>query len=127
MGGEGTLVSMEKGIRKKITSKSVFTGTEQGGHIEIMAEVDRHPGCRPETVDYPTTHDNFDKDNGDTKSIRTRYCQTSTHPEAIPQWLANTWPKSLGRGAPLHCDSQPLSPTLSSTSSNLSGPLLWNP
>ena len=120
--GKGTLISMEKRIRMKITYKQVFSWTEQGATLEIMAEMDWHPGHRPETANYPMTSDTFDKDNGYTESTRTLYHQMNPHPEVIPQWLPNTWPKCLGRGAPLHCNSWPPSPTPSSTSSNSSGP-----
>ena len=72
--------------------------------LEIMAQMDRHLGHRLETINYPTTSDTFDQDNGDTEFTRTQYCQMSPCPEALPQQLPNTWSKCLGRGAPLDCD-----------------------
>ena len=78
------LLVWKKGIRKKITYKLAFSGTEQGAMLKIMAKMDRCPGCRPKTVNYPTTCGNFDKDIGDTESIRTQYHQTNPHPESIP-------------------------------------------
>ena len=62
---------MEKGIRKKLHINQYLPGQSKGATLEIMAEMDRCPGHRPETVNYPMTCDNFDKDNGDTESIGT--------------------------------------------------------
>ena len=82
-----------------------------------MCQMDRHPGHRPGT-DNETPGD---YDNGDTESTRTRYCQMSPQMEETPQRLPTTWPKCLGKGAPV-CSFQPPLPTPSSTSSNLLQP-----
>ena len=120
--GRGLLLVWRRELERKLHINRYLPGQSRGATLEIMAKMDRSPGHRPEAVNYPTTSDTFDKDNGDTESIRTSYCQMSPCPEAIPQWLPNTWPKCLGRCVPLHCNSQPPSATLSSTSSNSSGP-----
>ena len=103
--GRGLLIVWRRELERKLHINQYLPGQSRGATLEIMAEMDRHPGCRLETVNYPMTGDNFDKDKVDTESIRTQYHQTSPHPETIPQQLPNTWPKCLGRGAPLHCDS----------------------
>ena len=120
--GRGLLLVWRRELEWKLHINRYLPRQSRGAMLEIMAQMDRHPGCRLETINYPMTSDTFDQDNGDTESMRTQYCQMSPCPEALPQWLLNTWLKCLGRGAPLHCDSQPPSPTPSSTSSNSSGP-----
>ena len=68
-----------------------------------MAQMDRHPGHRQETANM--TSDPCDHYNVDTDPTRIQYCQMSPQPEAIPQQLQNICPKCLGRGAPMHCNS----------------------
>ena len=89
---------MEERIGMKTTHQQVSTWAEQEATLEIMAQMDRHPGHRPETVNI--TSDIFDQDNGDTKSTRTQYCQMSPCPEAIPQLLPNAWLKCFGKRCP---------------------------
>ena len=103
--GRGLLLVWRRELEHKLHINRYLPGQSRGTTLEIMVQMDMHPGHRPETVNYPMTSDTFDQDNGDIESTRTQYCQTSPCPEACPQQLPNTWLKCLGRGAPLHFDS----------------------
>ena len=99
--GIGLLLVWRRELERKLHINRYLPRQSRGATLEIVAEMDRHPGHRHETVNM--TSDIHDQDNGDTESIRTQYHQMSPQPEAIPQCLPDTWPKHLGRGAPMHC------------------------
>ena len=99
--GRGLLLVWRRELERKLHINRYLPGQSRGATLEIMAQMDRCPGHRQETVNM--TSNICDQDNGDTESSRTQYHQMSPRPEAIPQWLQNTWPKCLGRGAPMHC------------------------
>ena len=122
--GKGFIISFGgKKLERKFTDKTGIYQNVAGGYLaKLWAEMDRWPGDRLGTVDYPKVCNNPGQDNRHTKSIRTQYHQLGPCPEALPKQLPETWPKCLERGVPLKCESQPPSPALSSTSSDSSGP-----
>ena len=103
--GRGLLPFWQSELEKKLQINWYLLGHSKGATLEIVADMDRQSGHRPGTVYYPMTCNNSDQDNGDTESIRTRYCQLGPHLEATPQCVPKTWPKCLGMGAPLKSDS----------------------
>ena len=115
--GRRLLLVWRRELERTLHIIRYLPGQSRGAILEIMAQMDRCPGHRQETGNVTTC----DYDNGDTKSTRTQYCQMSPWPEETPQQLPTTWPKCLGRGAPI-CSFQPPLPTPSSTSSNSLGP-----
>ena len=118
----GLLLFWIRELERKLQINWYLSGCSRGATLEIMTEMDRQPGDRLGTLDYPKTFDNSDQDNRHTESIRIWYHQMGPNPEAIPQQLPETWPKCLGRGTPLKLESWPPSPAPSSTSSDSSRP-----
>ena len=69
--GRGLLLVWQRELEKKLHINQYLPGQSRGATLEIMADMDRQPWHRPGTINYPTTCDNSDKDNGDIESIRT--------------------------------------------------------
>ena len=99
------LLFWRRELERKLQINWYLLGCSRGPTLEIVEEMDRRPGDRQETLDYPKTFDNSDQNNRHTKSIRTQYHLMGPHPEAISQQLPETWPKYFGRGAPLKSES----------------------
>ena len=69
--GRGLLLVWRRELERKLHINRYLPGQSREAMMEIMAEMNRCPGHRPETVNYPMTSDTFDQDNEDTKSTRT--------------------------------------------------------
>ena len=113
--GRGLLLVWRRELERKLSINRHLPRQSRGVTLEIMVQMDRCQGHRQETGNM--TSDICDYENGDTESTKTWYHHVSSWPEQTPQRLPTTWPKCLGRGAPV-CSLWPPSPTPYSTSSN---------
>ena len=121
-GGRGLLTVWRRELAKKLGINRYLPGQSRGAKLAIMVQMDQCPGRQPGTDQETRDQKRLcDYDHGDIESTRTLYCQPSPRMGEAPQRLPTTWPQCLARGA-LICSFQPPSPTVSSTSSDLSEP-----
>ena len=95
-GGRGLLLMWRRELERKVHINRYLPGQSRGATIEIMAQMDRHPGHRQETANETT----YDYDNGDTESTRTWYHQMNPQPEETPSVITYHMAKMFGKGCP---------------------------
>ena len=116
----GLLLVWRRELECKLRINNYLWGCRRGETLQIMTE--GRPGDWQLTSDQPGIEDSH------MESTQTWWWQMGPHVEETPQRLSGTWPKYLGRGVHINppslprIEAQPPSPTLSTTSSNSSGP-----
>ena len=122
--GQGSIVSVEEGVRAEIANKQLFTRVQWGDTLRILVE--KQPERRP--GDRQWTSDKKEVESCHMESIRTQWQQTGPCLEGQPLRQPGTWPNCLGRGIHITLPFSPRSvhnppsPVPSSSSSDSSGP-----
>ena len=96
-GGRVLLMVWRWELEKILQVNQYLPRQSRGATLEIMAQMDQHPGQRPGVAQETFC----DCNHGDIESTWTWYQQTSPQTEDIPQRLPTTWPRCLARGAPI--------------------------